>query len=420
MSKTALRFILASLSTCLLYMSAYTQEDSDARDQEETFNILAEEAYDKGAYIFSAQYIDTVSPSLWAEIDGQPAELIYDTGASNLVLFDELFETTPAQEQADIGVDLPLQTIEPPNIKLHPSGDSFQLDKTFAISWSEFGLPDYVRPFHYGLMPQLYWDGKAAAFEHHPKERWFALFPSPHTPAFDKPFEIKLEVQQETFAVALIDIKLPGQASAQTVKLLVDTGYAGDIELKSNLFPADYLWPKKDIISSMLNGLIEGWRIGGVEIMTGNETILLNRVDVVEDIKAVSSAYKFDGLIGAQFLNRFNHVIDMSAGVLILDLADADFSPSAPYIPGTPYTVSHETWEGAVIIDPRDWADAYNVREADIIASVNDKDIIPELYSTMLSQAVDPDTSNKVCIFRPKTDTEKADAFCFETNPQDK
>lgn len=412
---TAIYLSLAAVQAQVQVQGATPEKSSE---QEAVFNTLAQAAYDRGAYYFFPQYIDQSWPIIWAEVEEKPSIIIYDTGASSPILMRERFDAIALDDQPDIGIDVPLRAIEPVDIKLHLASDRVNFSESFDIAWSSFGFPDYVQPFFDGVIPQLYWKKTAAAFERHPEDKWFAFFPSPHDPKFGVPFEIKLDAQQATFAFALVTIKLPGKAEEQTVRLLVDTGHSGDITLKSNLFDPGVLPAQKVSTGFGAAGRTYGWYQEGVNVRIGGQNIELNSVDIVDEINALHPSYELDGILGADFLNRFNHVIDMAAGLLTLELDGADFRSTQAYRPGAPDTAPHHNWNGAIITDPRDWADAHGAREADIIASVNGEDITPARFSTMLRQALDTRVSNNVCVYRPpENDENRWGGFCFDTLP---
>lgn len=409
--------VLALLAFLVTAPYVMAQTETPEAEQDQVYQAQADAAYDRGAYYFTHNIVDHPWPLLSVNVEGQPSLMVYDTGVSEVFLFRELFDLTPAEEQRSYKIDIQNRSLEPVTIQLFEGDNGFEAEWVSDIPWASIGYPDYVKPFISGLIAPLHYGGKTAAFERNPQENWFALFKSPYDPDFKNPVNIKIETVFKEVELVDLKVRLPGANDFQTLRLWIDTGHSGDLELKSHLFSLEALEATPETFSYSGAGKNSSRYVEGVTVLIGEKTLELNSVSSSADLPTISKEVELDGIIGSQFLNRFHHVIDVEAGVLILELDGADLTPSSAYTSGIPATVPFPDWNGAVIIDPEDWAERHDVLEADIIYSVNGEDIVPHKYLTMIRQAIDTTTSNEVCIFRRKHENTEGKVFCFDTEP---
>ena len=404
---------LAVLALTLVAMTNVTVAQNAASEtaQESIHQARADAAFERGAYYFAPNFADHSLPLFWTEVDGTGAVLVYDTGASEMILIRDVFDLTPIETQ-NSGVT---RRVEPPAIRLFADGNTYKPGWASDVAWAAFGFPEFVSPFIEGIAAPFEYEGKTAAFERNPKEGWFALFPSPHDAGFEDPVKIGLEPVLGKLQTARLKVRLPGSNTYRTLRVLVDTGFTGNLQLKSSLFASAAPGGEPKISGFTLNGSVSSTYVDGVTIEIGDKEITLNAVESVDRIPSAREDVPFDGLLGSQFLNRFHHIVDSEAGYLILELEGADLKPSSTYTPGIPAIVPHSSWTGGTIVDPENWANLYKVQAADIIYEVNGQNISPQNWVTLMDRALEADSSNKVCVFRPAPENVEATRFCFQT-----
>ena len=339
--RTAALFWLVSL--CALPIHAQDETNQDAQAQ-------IDAVFDRGAHLVTATSPEHGWPLFTVNIDGQPSLFVYDTGTTQTVLFRELFDTVPLDLQPETDLPIEQRWIQPVKFQLHPDSKGFNIDYPIDSSWDEFGFPSYVQPFFSGLLAPITLGGTPTAFERNPDENWFALFESPHDPEFSATLKIGMTPNGNNTGIALLKVRLPGSDELKTLRLLVDTGFNGDLSLKSELFAPGTINGEAGLAHSTIVGQVPITYIENVGVQIGKETIELNSVAVAEDPRFASSELEFDGLLGSEFLNRFHHVIDVAAGALILEMDGADLSPSRKYTPGGPGIAPFPNWDGGVII----------------------------------------------------------------------
>ena len=104
--------VLALLAFLVTAPYVMAQTEPPEAEQDQVYQAQADAAYDRGAYYFTHNIVDHPWPLLSVNVEGQPSLMVYDTGVSEVFLFRELFDLTPAEEQRSYKIDIQNRSLD--------------------------------------------------------------------------------------------------------------------------------------------------------------------------------------------------------------------------------------------------------------------------------------------------------------------
>lgn len=181
---------------------------------------------------------DYPGPIIETEINGKPARLMYDSGASHLIIFEqsfpELVPSTAEAETANVFGGNQTAAITPINpLTLNWNNIDVNMERPFLANYNVMISKTNHAPFFEGLMPKL----KISNDKHES----VTVFDAPNNkiihmpigkkPKFKKPKSFKLTRKDEWEWRVKMPVVLTGETKTRTLTLIVDTGLADSLIL---------------------------------------------------------------------------------------------------------------------------------------------------------------------------------------------
>jgi len=318
------------------------------------------------------------------KVNGKPARLIYDTGASQLALFKQSFpDIEPSPEQTT-------------NARVFGGGQVLGLEKTgpITLTWNgrKIDIPnalfaDYNKitpdvndtPFFEGIFPPLKIAGhkgeSVTVFDVNNKN--ILHLPTGQKVKFKHSKSFKLTRKANGEWRVKMPVSLEGETKKRMLDLIVDTGAGPSLILNRKKFNSKNIVAGHKIKSGGLGGVFHTTYQGRTTFFIGKNKLLIDTVNnkLPTDIEA-------DGYLGWGFLRRFKTAFDFTAGKMIIDLSGADFTNDKIRednfrIQGFPTS----NWNGMHIIGVESWASS-GLQSGDILTSIDGIKLTPTaMYS---------------------------------------
>jgi hypothetical protein len=338
--------------------------------------------------------IDAQGPLIEILVDGQPARLLYDSGAGALVLFEQSF---PNLAQSVV------ERYEAP-VFGGSQNAVFKRVRPVSLTWGDINIE---RPFVNMVDHSSFLSGKndTPFFEgilgpitvKNEKHESVIIFDAPNkvvkhlTPGkkakFKKSKSFKLKRDKSWHWRVEMPVILEGETQKRILNLVVDTGAAQGLILNQEKLGVIGNTSGFVTVSRGLGGQSEDVYGGRSRIFIGKESVLVD-TDIAQTLPFAKDA---DGFLGWPFLRRFRIAYDFERGKMIIDRQDGDFEddkirPST--FKATGYPVSD--WMGFKVTEVGTWKSA-GLEKGDILRSVDDIRLSSTaMYSVLKSSAASP------------------------------
>lgn len=277
--------------------------------------------------------IDYNGPMIEVEVDGKPARLLYDSGASRLGLFEQSFperlsEVSELQEGNVFGGDqrASAKLIKP--VKLSWNKIEFITENPLLLDYTPFNSFSNDSPFFEGVM-------FTAKISNNRRES-VTVFDVPNKQILHLPIGEKAKFEDSnSFKLTRKDdwqwrVKMPvmieGETKKRTLNLIVDTGLGRSLLINRKRVPIQDKTTSYENKGVGLGGKTVTPYGGRTRVFMGEKSILIN-TDIIE---TVHSDKKVDGYIGWGFLRRFRTAFDFNKKRMVIDFKDADLTDDEP------------------------------------------------------------------------------------------
>jgi len=358
--------------------------------------------------------IDAQWPAVKVLVNGKPARLVYDSGASKLVLFEQSFPSLKKQENGIertnvFGGNQKADLQKTNSVTLSYVGLDVKAEYVSLSDYSKTGFSDSGAPFFEGVQPPLKISDD--------KGERVLIFDAPNraikyldayaTPAFENASKFPLTRKGPDWHVKL-PVRLGKETEIRTLDFVVDTGAADGMIITQKVQArvskqAGYSGQRTGI-----GGTSDTVYAGRTQVSLGEKSVLIDTTV----IEALPFEGDTDGLIGWGFLRRFRSGFDFENGYMWLDHSDADFKDDKIRKPqysmgGVPMP----DWNGMKITLNGRWS-AAGLKIGDVLVSVDGVRLSSRvMYSELRDSSDNPvicwyesDANNEICAKVPKGD----------------
>lgn len=338
---------------------------------------------------------DSSVPMIEIEVEGKPARVVYDSGASVPVIFEqsfpELLEKAVQQRDARaFGGDQTIAVTQVNSVKLSWNDIALENETIALADYKSTGLYQGDPSFFEGLIFSV----RIADDKHES----ITVFDAPNKQILHLPIGQKVEFEKsEKFKLKRKDdwkwyVKMPvileGETKKRTLNLFVDTGAAHGLILNRNNLPVQNNSTGYKEKSAGLAGVSNSTYGGRTQIFIGEDSVLIN-TDIDDSLPSDNGV---DGFVGWGFLSRFRTAFDFNKGRMTIDLKDADLTDDKPRghnfrAQGLPMP----DWSGMRISDVGVWSSS-GLQAGDILTSIDGTRLSSTAMYSVLGRATDEAT----------------------------
>ena len=339
---------------------------------------------------------DANAPMIEIEVDGKPARIIYDSGASVPLLFEQSFPEL---------IEKAVQNREATAFGGNQKTTVRQINSV-NLSWNDINLEnqtlalaDYKSTgFSYGDSP--YFEGAIFTVKISEKSREsITIFDAPnkqiiHLPigqkiSFEKPESFKLKRKNNWKWFVKMPVILEGETKKRTLNLFVDTGFSGGLILNRETLPLQTNTTGYKNTVAGAAGREENSYGGRTRIFIGDESVLIN-TDIADTLPVESE--NVDGYVGWGFLQRFKTAFDFKKNRMTIDLESADLvddEPRRSTFKASGYPMPD--WAGMRISEVGKWSSS-GLQAGDILTSIDGTRLSSTAMYSLIRNAKDTTT----------------------------
>lgn len=339
---------------------------------------------------------DFLTPMIEIEVDGKPARVVYDSGTTHTVLFEQSFPELVEKAKQDVdasafGGDQTTIVTQLNSVNLSWHGIDLETEEIALADYKSTGFSHGGSPFFDGLLFTVKIsdnnDESITVFD--APNRQIIHLPIGQKVDFETPEKFKLKRKKDWRWQVKMPVMLEGETKKRKLNLLVDTGFSGGLLLNREKLPLQDNTSGYKNTAAGVAGREDNSYGGRTRVFIGAESVLIN-TDIAESLPGKRD--NIDGYVGWGFLRRFKTAFDFNKGQMIIDLETADLEDTKPRdstfsASGLPMS----DWAGMRILEVGKWSSS-GLQTGDILTSIDGTRLSSTAMYSLIRNAKDTTT----------------------------